>query len=77
LEVKAQDIILAVANNIYSLKTLPELLKNIMSNSFEQNNKESNQIKPFSSKPDSNTFQQISTEMVNFLRGEKYVHFTV
>lgn len=45
-----------------------------MSNVFEQNNKQSNQMNSFSSKPDANTFQQSSNEMVNFLRGEKYVH---
>lgn len=45
-----------------------------MSEVFEQNIKQCNQIKSFSSKPDANTFQQSSSEMVNILRGEKYVH---
>ena len=45
-----------------------------MSTVFEQNNKQPNQIKSFSSKPDANAFQQSSNEMVNFLRGEKYAH---
>lgn len=45
-----------------------------MSNVFEQNNEQSNQIRSSSSKADAKTFQQSSNEMVNFLRGEKYVH---
>lgn len=45
-----------------------------MSNVSEQNHKQTNQINSFSSKADANTFQQHSSEMINFLRGEKYVH---